>query len=140
MLHGTRGNYAPPGPGAAQHAKLEAIQGRGQSFATDVAPTRGTDPVQSGGLLNQQTRGRAEDLMKTGGKSIEDAINEGVIVDTERLKGLPTELEGKLTATGPVHPRCDDRRRTRRSPGRRRTRSTMRSRNTPTIRTRSTKA
>jgi hypothetical protein len=83
--------------GARRQENLSAIKESGEGFIDTAAPARGADPVQSGGLLNEQTRNRAEGLMTAGGKKIEDAINEGVIVDAQRLRDLPSELEGKLT-------------------------------------------
>jgi hypothetical protein len=104
MMRGVHGNYAQEALLARKREQEEAIRTSGDRLASDIAPARGQDPVQSGGLLNERTRSRAEDLMDTGGKKIQDAINEGVIVDTARLKGLPAELEGKLTGVDPYIP------------------------------------
>ena len=104
MLHGARGALAQLLMQQRRQENLSGIKDAGAGFIDTAAPMRGADPVQSGGLLNEQTRNRSEGLMTAGGKRIEDAINEGVIVDTARLKGLPGELEGKLTGSDPYIP------------------------------------
>ena len=104
MLHGARGNYAQQALEQRRQESLQAIKDAGQQIADIAAPTRGTDPVQSGGLLNEQMRTRAENLMTKGGQDIEAAINAGVMIDADALRGLPPELQTKLAGTTPFVP------------------------------------
>jgi hypothetical protein len=97
MLHGGRGELAQRLMAGRRQENLSAIKESGEGFIDTAAPARGADPVQSGGLLNEQTRNRAEGLMDAGGQKIQGAIDEGVIVDAQRLRDMPGELEGKLT-------------------------------------------
>jgi hypothetical protein len=104
MLHGTRGNRAQQALEMRRQENLAAIKDAGTGFADTTAPTRGTDPVQSANTLQQSTRGRAEGLMDQGGKAIQEGIEGGVVVDAQRLKGLPDELNSTLTGIDPYIP------------------------------------
>jgi outer membrane lipoprotein SlyB len=104
MLHGARGELAQRLMAGRRQENLSAIKDAGAGIIDQAAPTRGQTPVASGGQLNDQTRGRAEGLMDTGGQAIQGAINEGVIVDAQRLRNLPGDLDATLTGIDPYIP------------------------------------
>ena len=104
MLHGARGGLAQRLMEQRQRASLEAIKDASLGIMDTAAPARAGTPVEAGGALNRMTEARARELMEKGGAGIEQAINQGVMIDAERLRGLPAELQTKLAGDTPFVP------------------------------------
>jgi hypothetical protein len=104
MLHGARGSWAQRLLVARDEENKRAIMEAGTGLLDQTAPTRGASPVDSAGLLNSQTQARADTLRKTGGEQIQKALEGGVMLDADRLRGLPGELSGKLEGDTPYVP------------------------------------
>jgi len=104
MLHGTNGTWAQRRMQAREQENTAALNSAMERVADTTAPTRGTDPVQSGDLLNQQVRGRVADLRQRGGQGITDALNSGIMVDADRLRNLPGSIRQNLAGPVPYIP------------------------------------
>ena len=104
MLHGARGGWSQRLMEQRRQANLQAIKDASAGIIETAAPARGGTPVESGGLLNRLTERRARDLMEKGGGDIQSAIEQGVVIDADRLRGLPAELSGKLAGDTPFVP------------------------------------
>jgi hypothetical protein len=104
MLHGSKGSWAETLMQNREKENLKAIEEASTNVMDTAAPSRGGTPVESGGLLNQQTRDRAQQLKAEGAAGIEKAINQGVMIDADRLRGLPNELRTKLQGDTPYVP------------------------------------
>jgi hypothetical protein len=104
MLKGGRGAWAQKLMVARDEANKRAIMEAATGIKDRTAPTRGATPVDAGGQLNQSVTGRAADLRKQGGEKIDEALKAGVMLDADRLRGLPSELGGKLEGDVPFVP------------------------------------
>jgi hypothetical protein len=104
MLKGARSGFAQRLMEARQRENLEAVKDASGGIMDVTAPTRGTTPVEAGGLLNQQTAARAERLASEGGAKIQKALEGGVMLDADVLRGLPSELQTKLSGNVPFVP------------------------------------
>lgn len=104
MLRNVKGEWAQRLMEQRQRANMEGIKDASAGIADVTAPTRGTTPVQSGSLLNQQVRQRTEDAMTQGGQKITDATHSGVMTPTSHLLDLPDQLRTDLAGPHPFVP------------------------------------
>ena len=105
MLHGGRGSWAQELMANRRRENLQAVKDASAGFMDQTAPARGATPVDSAGILNLNTRTRAEELLSRGGKGIEEAVNSGVMFDADRLRGLPDELNAGIRGDKPYVPK-----------------------------------
>lgn len=104
MLHGARGDAAQRMMQGRRDANQTALTDAMEATQDRVAPTRGADPVQAGDLLNQSVRDRVARLRDTGGQQIEGALNSGVMIDADHLRGLTGNIERNLAGNTPYVP------------------------------------
>lgn len=104
LLRGARGGWGQRLMDLREQDNRAALKDRAQEFRDTTAPTRGGEPVLSADLLQQQVRDRASTLKQTGGQAIEKAMNEGILFDADRLRGLPAELNTKFEGNVPFVP------------------------------------
>lgn len=104
LIHGAKG----PGPqqemGTHQARVDTALGAAGEDIRNRFSPFRGGDRTESGQLLTEGLRRRAERLRNVGGGRIEEALNSGAEVDASHLLDLPNRLETALAGPNPQVP------------------------------------
>lgn len=104
MRRGSRGNLAQTMLQGRDKANTAALDNAMLSIADRAAPTRGADPVQAGDLLNQSIRDRVKRLRTQGAADIESALNSGVMINADQLRGLPKTIRQNLAGSTPYVP------------------------------------
>jgi hypothetical protein len=105
MLRGSRGDLAQRMLQGRADANKAALDDAMNSIMDRVAPTRGTDAVQAGDLLNQSIRDRVKKLRAKGSAGIESVLqNTDLMIDADQLRGLPKTIRQNLAGPTPYVP------------------------------------
>jgi len=104
LMHGAKGDAAQREM-AAHRGRVEAARGAAVEDIRDrFSPYRGGTQEESGRLLNESVRRRAERLRAVGGGRIDQALNAGAEVDAGLLRDLPNRLNARLAGPNPQVP------------------------------------